>query len=307
MCAKVFAGRTLGMDKKLKGLVNNKISIFGFEFDKKTLFISLISAVGVLGILIALTLFGVDVSWYGVLFGLGFLVALILSSQLCKEREVDPEFPYVVIWFIFPLSILGARIYYLQFHGGIESFVEVLKFWQGGLAVYGGIIGGLIGLILACVWKRVNIISMTDVAAPLLAIGQFFGRIGCIFGNCCYGNEVTRKALQWFPISIKVHGEYHYATNFYESLFNLGLFFGLTILLRKTKIKGLPTCAYLVGYGVVRFILEMFRAEEQTLYIGNYPVSQLLSLILVVVGAAGIISLLVVNYGKSRKSSTSTK
>lgn len=294
------------MDKKLKKIIDNKIRIFGFEFDKKTLFISLISAVGVLGVLIALSLFGVDVSWYGVLFGLGFLVALILSSQLCKEREVDPEFPYVAIWFIFPLSILGARLYYLAFHGGIDSFLEVIQFWQGGLAVYGGIIGGLVGLILACLWKKVNIISMTDVVVPLLAIGQFFGRIGCIFGNCCYGNAVTRKALQWFPISIKVHGEYHYATNFYEAVLNLIMFFGLTVLLRKTKMKGITTCAYLVGYGVVRFILEMFRAEEQTLYVGNYPVSQLVSLICVIIGVAGIISLLAVNYVKGRKENSNS-
>ena len=289
------------MDKKLKGLIGNKITLFGFQFDKKTLIISLASALGVLSILFALSLLGVGVSWYGVLFGLGFLVALVLSSQLCKERDVDPDFPYVVVWFVFPLSILGARLYYLSFHGGIESFGEVIRFWEGGLAVYGGIIGGLIGLILACQWKRVNIISMTDVAVPLLAVGQFFGRIGCIFGHCCYGREVARKALQWFPISIKVYDEYHYATNFYESIFNLIMFFGLTVLLRKTKIRGITTCSYLVGYGVVRYILEFFRAEEQTLYLGNYPVSQIVSLIFVVVGCAGIISLLAVNYVNSSK------
>jgi len=142
---------------------------------------------------------------------------------------------------------------------------------------------------------------MMDVAAPLLSIGQFFGRIGCIFGKCCYGNLVTSKALQWFPIAIKVHGEYHYATNFYESLLNLGLFFGLTVLLRKINIKGFNTCAYLVGYGLVRFILEMFRAEEQTLYIGSYPVSQLLSLILLIGGTIGITTLLIVNHQRRQK------
>ena len=134
-----------------------------------------------------------------------------------------------------------------------------------------------------------------DIAAPLLALGQGFGRIGCIFGKCCYGVEVTNKALHWFPVAIEVYGEYHYATNFYEAVFNFALFFGLTVLLRKLKITGLPTCAYLVGYGLVRFVLETFRADEQTLYLGNYPVSKLVSIICILVGAICICTLLIVN------------
>jgi len=289
------------MGKKLKELQKSKIKFFGFEFDTKTFLISMGVGLGVLVLLIAMTLLGVEISWYGVLFGIGFLVALILSSQLCKERDVNPDFPYTAIWFVFPLSILGARIYYLAFHGGIESFADIFTFWQGGLAVYGGIIGGLLGLIIACLWKKINIITMTDVAAPLLAIGQFFGRIGCIFGECCYGVEVTNKALHWFPIAVNVHGKYYFATNFYESLFNLALFFALTTILRKVKIKGINTCSYLVGYGLVRFILETFRADAQTLYIGNYPVSKLVSIICVMVGVIGITTLLIVNNYKKDK------
>jgi phosphatidylglycerol:prolipoprotein diacylglycerol transferase len=289
------------MNEKLKQLQKSKVKFFGFEFDTKTFLISMGCALGVYILLIALTLIGVPLSWYGVLFGTGFLVALVLSGQLCKLREVDPEFPFTAIWFVFPFSILGARLYYLIFHGGIDSFMDILTFWQGGLAVYGGIIGGLIGLILACLWKKINIITMMDVAAPLLAIGQFFGRIGCIFGECCYGVEVTNKALWWFPVSIKVDGIHYFATNFYESLFNLALFFVLTFLLRKIKIKGLNTCSYLVGYGLVRFILETFRAHEQTLFIGNYPVSKLVSIICVLIGVAGICTLLIVNHLKSNK------
>ena len=149
--------------------------------------ITMLLALGVLILLLALSFFGVNVSWYGVLFGLGFLVALCLAGQNCRERNIDPEYPYTLIWFVFPFSILGARLYDLAFHGGIESLAQILRFWEGGLAIYGGVIGGLIGLIVCCVIKKINIISTTDVVAPLLSLGQFFGRIGCIFGNCCYG------------------------------------------------------------------------------------------------------------------------
>ena len=294
------------MGEKLKQLQKSKVKIFGFEFNSKSFWITMGSAVGVLVLLIALTLFGVNLSWYGVLFGLGFLVALVLAPQLCKENGIDSEFPYTVIWFIFPLSILGARIYYLSFHGGIGSIKDILMFWKGGLAVYGGIMGGLLGLIIACLWKKINIIKMTDVAAPLLALGQGFGRIGCIFGKCCYGVEVANKALQWFPIAIKVHGNYHYATNFYEAVFNVALFFGITVLFRKVKITGIPTCAYLVGYGLVRFVLETFRAGEQTLYLGSYPVSKLVSILCIIIGVAGICTLLIVN-NRRKNSETESK
>lgn len=283
------------MNKKLKELQKQKVRIFGFEFESKMFWVSMSCAIGALILLLALSLFGVNISWYGVLFGMGFLVALALAGQLCKNRDLDPDLPFTLIWFVFPCSILGARLYYLIFNGGIDSFKEIFTIWEGGLAVYGGIIGGLLGLIAGCLWKKVNIISATDMAAPLLAIGQCFGRIGCIFGDCCYGVEVTNKALQWFPIAIKVHGDYHYATNFYEAVFNLALFFGLTILLRRIKLKGIPTCGYLVGYGLVRFILESFRAQEQTLFVGGYPVSKLVSVLCVLIGVIGICTILIVN------------
>lgn len=290
------------MGEKLKEFEKSRVKIFGYEFNKKPFILTLAISICVLLLLVGLTLFGVEISWYGVLFGLGFLVALCLAGQNCKLREIDQEFPYTLVWFVFPCSILGARLYYLAFHGGIESFAQIFKVWEGGLAIYGGVIGGLIGLIACCLIKKVSILSSTDVCAPLLSLGQGFGRIGCVFGHCCYGIEVTNKALQWFPLAVEVHGNYYYATNFYESILNFALFFGLTILLRKVNIKGLTTCGYLVGYGLVRFVLETFRAEEQTLFVGGYPVSQIVSIVCVLVGAIGIVTLLIVNNRKNKAS-----
>jgi phosphatidylglycerol:prolipoprotein diacylglycerol transferase len=288
------------MGNKLKDYKKSTVNFFGFEFETKTFWTTMAITVGTLVLLLALTLFGLNISWYGIMVGLGFLSALALCGQLCRERDLDYEYPYKLIWWIFPFSLIGARIYFLIFNG-MDSFWDIIRIWDGGLAIYGGVIGGFIGLIICSIINKKSIIKTTDVVVPVLALGQAFGRIGCIFGKCCYGNLVTSKALQWFPIAIKVHGEYHYATNFYESLLNLGSFFGLTVLLRKINIKGFNTCAYLVGYGLIRFILEMFRAEEQTLYIGSYPVSQLLSLILLIGGTIGITTLLIVNHQKRQK------
>lgn len=286
------------MGKKLDEYKKTKVRFFGFSFEAKSFWITMGVSVGVLLILIALTLFGVNISWYGVMFGLGFLIALVLACQLCKERDISEEYPYTLVWWVFPFSILGARIYFLIFDG-IDNFVDIFRIWDGGLAIYGGVIGGFVGLIISCIIHKISIIKTTDVVVPVLAIGQAFGRIGCIFGQCCYGTEVTNKSLQWFPISLFVHGEYHYATNFYESLLDLALFFVLTILLRKIKITGIVTFAYLVGYGLIRFILEFFRDQAQTLYLGSFPVSQLVSIVCVITGVVGICTLLLVNNKKN--------
>lgn len=285
------------MNKKLKQLNKGQVRFFGFSWPVKTFWITMGIALGVLILLAALTILGVNISWYGVMFGLGFLVALALSTQLCKERDLDPEYPYSLIWWIFPLAVLGARLYFLIFDG-FDDVMDIIRIWDGGLAVYGGVMGGFLGLVICCILHKVSIIKATDLAAPLLSLGQAFGRIGCIFGHCCYGVEVTKKVLQWFPIALEVNGKYYYATNFYESIFDLGLFFGLTILLRKTKIKGLPTFAYLFGYGIVRFVLEFFREQGQTLFIGNTPISQIVSILCVITGAIGICVLLFVNNRK---------
>ena len=288
------------MGKKWDEYKRSKVTIFGFSWQTKTFLTTIGLATGVLLILVAMTLLGVNISWYGVMVGLGFLVALALCQQLCPERDINRDYPYTLIWWIFPFSIVGARIYFLIFDG-ITEFMDIIRIWDGGLAIYGGVIGGFLGLVIASLIHKVNIVKTCDVVAPVLSIGQAFGRIGCIFGKCCYGVAVTNKSLQWFPIALYVHGGYHYATNFYESILDLCLFVILVIVLRKVKITGLVTFSYMFGYGLIRFILESFRDQTQTLFIGNYPVSKLLSLVLIIVGVIGICTLLLVNNRKKGK------
>lgn len=277
----------------------NQVKFLGFVFESKPFWLTMAIALGVIVLLAGLTIFGVNISWYGVMVGLGFLVALALAGQLFVLKKLPADYPYTIIWWIFPFSIIGARIYFLIFDGSLDSFLQIFRIWDGGLAIYGGVIGGFIGLIISSLVHKKDIFATTDAVAPLLAIGQSFGRIGCIFGKCCYGVDVANKSLHFFPISLKVAGGYHYATNFYESILDLLLFIVLVKTLRKYKSKGINTCIYLIGYGFIRFILEFFRDPRQTLYIGGLPVSQLLSLILVFVGIIGIVALNFVNNKKT--------
>ena len=180
------------------------------------------------------------------------------------------------------VGIIGARLYYIIFSNRTWSFLEAISVWDGGLAVYGGIIGGLIGVLIYSLIKKINLLKLTDVIAPALILGQAIGRIGCYFSGCCFGLEVTNPNLMWFPFSTKIDGVWHLSTYFYESFWNILGFIFLFIVYNKVKQTGLTTGIYLTFYGFGRFIIEGLRGDS--LYIGGLRVSQILSLILIVIG-----------------------
>jgi len=282
------------MDNSKKDRSN--FTILGLEFNTKQTLITLAIAAAFFVLMIGLNLTGVNVSWYGVLIGCAFLVALAIAIRLCKFRGLDRELPYDLIWWIFPFSIVGARLYYVIFER-ISFFWDAFKVWDGGMAIYGGIIGGAIGLIICCLIKKVNILKAMDIAAPVLILGQGIGRIGCYMAGCCVGIEVTNEALQFFPISYFIHGEWHLATFFYECILDIAGFFLLLFLIRKIKETGFITFTYLLYYGIVRSILETFRevsADNALIIPGtNIKVSQLVSIICVVVGTIGLCYILI--------------
>ncbi|MBQ4557752.1 MAG: prolipoprotein diacylglyceryl transferase [Clostridia bacterium] len=274
----------------MKKFNKDSFSIAGAEFKTKSTLIVLAIAFACLALFIILMMCGVNVSWYGILMAVGFLLAIAFSSQFAKYRELSKDLPYDLVWWVFPLSLLGARLYYCIFEGQMSQFFD---FMSGGLAVYGGIIGGAIGLIICCIIKKVNILKAMDIVAPTLILGQAIGRIGCYTAGCCYGIEVTNPALQWFPISYKLMGEWHLATFFYECVLCLIGFFVLAKVLRKFRFTGIVTFGYMFYYGIVRYFTESFRDSTAQLTSGGLAVSQILSLILVVLGTIGIVSIII--------------
>ena len=274
----------------------SNFTILGLEFNTKQTLITIAIAAAVLILLIGLDLVGVEVSWYGVLIGCAFLVALAIAIRLCKFRDLDREYPYDLIWWIFPFSIVGARLYYVIFEK-VPFFWDAFRVWDGGMAIYGGIIGGAIGLIICCLIKKVNILKTMDIAAPVLILGQGIGRIGCYMAGCCVGNEVTNEALQFFPVSYFVDGGWHLATFFYECVLDIAGFFILLYMIRKIKDAGVVTFSYLLYYGIIRAVLETFRevsADNALMIPGtDIKVSQLLSIICVVIGTIGLCYILI--------------
>ena len=243
---------------------------------------------------VAFTLGSLTVKWYGIIIATGVLVAVLIACYNSKLKGYSKDFPYELLLWCFPLAIVGARIYYIIFSGQSYTFAEAIAIWNGGMAIYGGIIGGLIGLILYSIIKNKNLLQITDIVAPSLIIAQAIGRWGNFANQEVYGQVVTDPAQQWFPFAVYIEnlGEWHYAMFFYESMLCLLGFLLLMYIFNKTKSYGIVTSAYLIFYGVERFILEGMRQESEILFIGgtNIPVSQVVSIGLVI---AGIVTLIV--------------
>ena len=240
-------------------------------------------------------IFGVHVAWYGVLIAFGMLVAVVLCSHLAKKRGLKADDIMLVALYALPLAIIGARVYYIAFSGRAWSLAEAIKIWEGGMAIYGGVIGGALGVLLYCLIHKKNFLNFADVIAPGLILAQSIGRFGNFINQEAYGWAVSDPNLFGFPFSVYIEhcteagcecagSGWHLATFFFESYLNLIGFAILLFILLYSKKRGTVMAGYFVWYGAVRAFVETFRTDA--LFIGNTTlrVSQLLSIILVFVG-----------------------
>lgn len=249
----------------------------------------------------SLFLFGLEITYYGLIIAIGMALGVFVACKNAKFRGLVADDFILAACYVLPLAIIGARLYYVIFSGETYSFGEIFRIWDGGMAIYGGVIGGAIGVALFCLIHKKNFLDVADVVAPSLILGQAIGRIGCYFAGCCYGIEVTNESLMWFPLSTQINGVWHLSTFFYESLWNILAFVILLILLRKNKYKfrGSSIAMYFILYGIGRAWIEALRGDS--LYIGAIKVSQLLSILLIIGGLLLIlINFLLVKKGKTK-------
>ncbi len=254
---------------------------------------------------VAFEIFGMSIKWYGIIIATGVLVAVLVACYNNKLKNYSQDFPYEILLWCFPLAIVGARVYYIIFSGQSYTFMEAIAIWHGGMAIYGGIIGGLIGLILFAIIKNQNLLKITDLVAPSLVIAQSIGRWGNFANQEVYGQVVTNPDLQWFPFAVYIDklGEWHYATFFYESMICLVIFIILMLVFRRTNLFGVVTSIYLILYGVERYFLEGMRQESEILFIGNsnIPVSQVVSILFVIAGLVLLMTVLIMERKKVQK------
>ncbi len=249
------------------------------------------------------TIFGQKIYFYGITSALSYLLGVLLTIQFAKKRGFKTENIVTLACYVIPLAIIGARIYYVLFSlDHYKNFVDIFKIWEGGLAFYGGLIGGALGVVLYCVIHKKNFLALADAITPALLASQALGRWGNFFNQEAYGNLITDPAWQWFPFAVYIEknnlNEWHQATFFYESLWNFLSFIALTLMLYKINFKenGIIAASYLIFYGIGRAIIEGLRTDS--LYLGTVRISQLLSGVFIVCGIGLILFLVLKNRKK---------
>lgn len=223
---------------------------------------------------IAFRLFGTPIMWYGVLITLGVLVAFVIVYINAKRSNGAVSFDDVTDAFLyaFPLALIGARVYYVLYElDQYETFMEMLNFRSGGLAIHGGLIGAAIGVLIYKLVKKKSlpaILDMADAAAPSIILAQAIGRWGNFMNQEAHGGPVTEAFISRFPEFIQkgmlINGTYYHPTFLYESIWNVLVFVLLMIWFGKKKEKehGIILYAYMIFYSIGRFFIEGLRTDS---------------------------------------------
>ncbi|MEG0784174.1 MAG: prolipoprotein diacylglyceryl transferase [Christensenella sp.] len=237
---------------------------------------------------------GLDIAWYGILIACGIVAGVALAVHEAKRRGYTAELLVDFMILALPLAIIGARLYYVAFEWGYysEHPDEIIAVWNGGIAIYGAIIGGVIAAVILSKWRKFPLGRLLDVCAPGLILGQAIGRWGNFVNQEAFGQIVTNPKLQFFPYAVFISERYTgtemiinqwvQATFFYESMWDIAMMVLLLFYARRAKHDGNVFAMYLIGYGIGRFWIEGLRVS--TLQVGGIAVSQLLSLVLIAVG-----------------------
>ncbi len=250
------------------------------------------------------TVFGITIALYGLIIGIGMILAFVLVTHVAKINKLNPDDFYDMgIWIII-FGILGARIYYVIFSWDYykNNLGEILNLRQGGLAIYGGVIAGFTALIVWCKIKKKSICKMGDVTFMGVLVGQILGRWGNftnreVFGGYCdnlFAMRLPISAVRSRDISEELASHIVDGTNYiqvhptflYESFYNLVLLSLIYIFFKKKAFDGEAILWYLGGYGIGRFIIEGIRTDRLLIPGTGLAVSQLLGISLFVISVA---------------------
>ncbi len=224
---------------------------------------------------------GLNIAWYAIIVTSGIVAGILLGGFLAKKKGYTFEMLIDLMLLALPLAIIFARLYYVVFEWEryAGDFMKIIAIWEGGLAIYGGVIGALLAALIFSKWKKVPFGDILDIGAPGLILGQAIGRWGNFVNQEAFGNVITNPSMQWFPYGVYIErlGEWHQATFFYESAWNLIVLAVLLWYWKRAKHKGNVFVMYLVMYGIGRFFIEGLRTDSLWLVPGVIRVSQLLS------------------------------
>lgn len=246
---------------------------------------------------VAFNIFGFNVYYYSLCILLGVIVAYILITREGKKQGLQKEFISDLIFYTLIIGILGARVYYCVFN--LDYYLanpsEILKIYNGGLAIHGGVIAGLIFVYFYTKKKNISFIKILDIVAPAVIIAQSFGRWGNFFNQEAHGGITTYQNLKNMHIpefiinGMHIEGKYYYPTFFFESIWCLIGFIILMIARRNKNLrKGFQIGFYFIWYGIGRFFIEAFRTDSLMFF--GLKIAQIVSLIGIIIGIIIIVT-----------------
>ncbi len=231
----------------------------------------------------------IKIYWYSVIMFVAILISGTLALKESKKWKIPEDFVVNLFFFIIPIALIGARLYFVAFHWNDYGthLIDIFKVWEGGLAIHGGIIAGLIFVILYARKYKINTRRLVDIIVVSLLLGQAIGRWGNFFNGEAHGAVTSLEALKWLPEFIRegmhINGVYYQPTFLYESIWCF-IGFALALFIRKwpyLKIGNL-TSFYLIWYGIGRFFIEGFRTDS--LMLGNLKMAQIVSIGMIIIG-----------------------
>ena len=217
------------------------------------------------------------VYYYGLIIAVGLILAVLYACKRSREFGIkEDDLVDGVLW-VTPFAILCARLYYCLFSWNYYKTnpVEILYIWEGGLAIYGGVLGALVGVAVFCKIKKIKIAALLDLVMLGFLIGQSIGRWGNFMNREAFGAETDSFLRMGLMKASTGEITYYHPTFLYESLWNFVGFVILHFLSKKRKYDGQVALGYLVWYGLGRAFIEGLRTDS--LYIGPFRVSQLLA------------------------------
>ncbi len=237
------------------------------------------------------TLFGLDIRFYGIIIAVGLLLAVIYGLKRSKQFGLKEDDILDGVLGIVPFAIICARAYYCIFSWDefAANPISVLYIWQGGLAIYGGVIGAVIGVVALCLIKKIRLGTVVDLMALGFLIGQCIGRWGNFFNREAFGAETESFFRMGLYDYVAEKFTYFHPTFLYESLWNLAGFIALHFLSKKRQYDGQIALGYAAWYGLGRTLIEGLRMDS--LYLGSFRVSQLLAAISCFAAATALVVL----------------
>ena len=228
----------------------------------------------------------IQIYWYSITMLLAILTGSFLFYKALKRKKISDYHITNILFYAILFGILGARTYYVLFNLDyyLEYPIEILEVWNGGLAIHGAIIGGLISIFVYCKKHKINILKITDAASFSVIIAQAIGRWGNFFNQEAFGSVVSRGFLESLKLpkfiieGMHINGNYYHPTFLYESVWNI-IGFIIMIFLRRRKYNKIGEISgfYLIWYSFARFFIESLRMDS--LMLGPIRIAQLVSFV----------------------------